>query len=396
MITNNIFSFLKTLCYAIFGLLILINHTFADEFADNFQFNGFFTLDATITDQDLALISNSDNTVAYDANSLSFKNSLIGAQLSYSFTDNFTAVMQAKLYDKSKVSSSDETSLAQIDWAYISYDLGADLKARAGRFLVPFMQGTELRSVGFSRLWARPLIPNSGAGGYKEFIGVELLKHFAMGEGNWDFQLSLGQGEHDLERIKNKHIEVFSIRYQQDSFWIRSAVLSTQYDIYTQTNNLIKDSATALMFSTELEYTLQNFVFNGGYTQSKTDITPDNRNIYLSLAYNFDPFIPYVFHARSNQHFDLFDLPVLNPPNNGIDPQNPSSSMPLPPPPPMSLERPEGDLDIYHWALGVRYNFSERYALKFQLEHINEDNKANFKTEKGEGNALTIVLEGIF
>lgn len=389
MLTNNISSFLRSICCTLFCLFFICNSSNAEELSDNFQFNGFFTLDATVTDQDLALTSNSDNKVFYEENTPSLKNSLIGAQLSYSFTDDFTAVMQAKLYDEGGTQDPSKGSIAQLDWAYISYDFGADFKIRAGQFLIPFMQGTELRSIGFSRLWARPLIPNSGAGGYKEYVGVELLKHYPSGNGNWDFQFSVGQAEHSLSRIDNKHMELLSVRYQQDNFWVRAALLSTQYDIYTTSNFLIKDSASAVMFSTELEYTLNDFVLNAGYTQSKTDITPDGTNYYISLAYNFDAITPYVSYSRGNQYFELFTVPT---PIRSEPPTAPNDE-PLPPPPPTP---PNGDVDIYHLSVGARYNFSERYAVKIQLEHINEENKANFPDDNGEGNALSIVLEGIF
>lgn len=389
MVTNKISFYIKRLCCTLFSVLLLTFPAYSAEFSDNFHFNGFFTLDSTVTDADIYLISNSDHTIPYEENSVSLQNSLLGGQLSYAITDNLSAVVQGKIYDESNVKAlNNDDSIAQLDWAYLSYDLGADFNLRAGQFIIPFMQGTELRSVGFSRLWARPLIPSSGAGGYNAYVGVEVLKNLSVGSGNWDFQLAVGKTEHNQDEIDSQHMELLAVRYQQGNFWLRTALFSTEYDIYTIDGRIIQDSAKAVMFSTETEYQLANFILNAGFSTSSTDITPDSTNLYLSLGYRFNSFTPYVLHARANQFFEIHDLPdrlQLDSP--------PAGQRPLPPPIPIV---PEGDKDIYHWAVGARYDFAERYALKIQLEHIKEENDANFPENNGEGNALTIVLEGIF
>lgn len=389
MISNNISFFLKSLCCSLFSLIIVHNAVFATELSDKLHFNGFLTLDVTVTSEDLALVSNSDQVIAYEENSPSIKNSLIGGQLSYSLTDNLVAVVQGKLYDKTNIKRlSANDSIAQLDWAYISYDFGVDFKARAGLFQIPFMQGTELRSVGFSRLWARPLIPSSGAGGYKEYTGVELLKHVSTDAGNWDFQFAAGKADHGLETIDNKHIEVLSIRYQQGDFWIRSAVLATQYRISTADNKIISDSASAVMVSIESEYALGNYLLNAGYSTSRADITPDDTNYYFSIAYQFDGITPFIYHSHFNQSFEAFTVPQ----GNRLQPPGARPAIARPPPPVQRV----GDIDVYNWAIGARYNISERYALKVQVEHIKEENSANFASDNGEGNALSIVLEGVF
>lgn len=389
MFSDNISFFLKSLCWSLFSLIIVHNAVFATELTDKLHFNGFLTLDATVTSEDLALVSNSDQVIVYEENSPSLKNSLIGGQFSYSLTDNIVAVVQGKLYDKTNIRSlSANDSIAQLDWAYISYDFGADFKARAGLFQVPFMQGTELRSVGFSRLWARPLIPSSGAGGYKEYTGVELLKHVSTNEGNWDFQLAVGKAEHGLDTIDNKHTEVLSIRYQQGDFWLRSALLAAQYQIYTADKKIISDSASAVMLSIESEYVLGNYLLNAGYSTSKADITPDDTNYYFSVAYQFDGITPFIYYSHFKQSFEPFTVPQ----SNRTQPPGVRPTVARPPPPVQRV----GDINVYNWAIGARYNISERYAFKLQVEHITEENSANFASNNGEGNALSIVLEGVF
>lgn len=381
MLIYNMSSFLKILCCILISLLSALTPIQANELSEKLNFNGFFTLDYTVTSNDLRLISNSDQRVSYQADQPSLKNSLIGGQLTYQFTDDVSAVVQGKLYDggDSQVSGLSH-SIAELDWAYLSYDFGADLKLRAGRFQIPFMQGVELRNISFSRLWIRPLIPSSGAGGLKEYTGGELLKHISSGESNWDFQVVLGKAKHGLDEIDNKNIKLLSIRFQQDDFWLRTAVLATQYSVFTPTGQLISDSGNGLMFSLESEYAIGSYLFNAGYSKSTTDITPDNSNYYFSVAYQFTDITPYIYHSRFNQFFEPFSV------------QDATGEAQGPPPPP----QPSGNNDLYNWAVGAKYLLNERYAIKVQAEHIKEEDNASSPDVNGEGNAFSIVFEGVF
>lgn len=382
---HNMSSFLKILCCIQISLLSAFTPIQANELSDKLNFNGFFTLDFTVTNNDLRLISNSDQRVSYQADQTSFKNSLVGGQLSYQLTDNFEAVVQGKFYndtDSDVLSYSD--SIVQLDWVYLSYDFGDDLKVRAGRFQIPFMQGTELRNISFSRLWLRPLIPSSGAGGFSEYTGGEVLKHISVGDSNWDFQVALGKAEHSLDAIDNKNIKLLSARFQQGAFWLRTAILATEYSVFTPTREVLTDSGNGLMFSLESEYAIGAYLFNAGYSTSRTDITPDDSNYYLSVAYQFNDITPYLYHSRFKQVFEPFRLQdAIGPP-----PSRPQGS-----PPPI---QPDGNLDLYSWAVGAKYLLNERYAIKVQAEHIKEQDNASSPFPNGEGNAFSVVFEGIF
>lgn len=380
---SNIRSFLKIFCFMLISFTATFNQVTAKELSDNLFVNGFFTADLTVTDEELNLISNVDQLISYEENKPSFKNSLIGAQVEYQLANNWNAVIQGKLY-------ADENSdiTGDIDWAYLSYDFGNDLSARVGKFQVPFLQGIELRNISYARLWARPLIPSSGAGGYNEFSGLELLKHFSMGDGNWDLQLSLGKPEHGLNDIEADNIKSMSVRYQHGDIWIRSSILHTEYSAYTKSGIQLTDSGTALMASIEAEFSLSAFLFNMGYSTSDADITPNDTSYYLSVAYPVDDFTPFVYVSHVSQHFDAFQIPSLSsspPKQNALEGGKPPSP-------------PDGDDDTYSYAAGLRYYISEHYAVKMQAEHINSklnSGKPN-NTQPEHGNALTIVLEGVF
>lgn len=377
MKSNNTTYFVKIFCFVLIVFIELFKTASSGEFTDDIYFNGFFTLDLTVTDTNLNLLSNSEKIKIYEKNKPSFRNSIIGGQLTYQLSDNLSAIAQAKLH----ATPNDGVS-GIVDWSYLSYDFGNDVKVRAGKFQIPFMQGIELRNIGFSRLWARPLIPSSGAGGYQNFIGAEMLKHISLTNGNWDFQLSAGKAEHIQKTTDNKNIKLLSARYQQDSFWVRGAILHAESSIYSKSGRSLDDSAKALMVSLEAEYSIDSLIFNAGYSVNNADLTPDDTTYYFSTGYQINNIIPFLYFYRRNQQFVSFELP-------------PSNIMPGSPPPPAQI--PDGDFDVYSFAAGFRYNFSEQYSLKIQSEHIKERDNAGINNGVNtDGSSFSLVVEGLF
>ncbi|MCU7865536.1 MAG: hypothetical protein KZQ92_16340, partial [Candidatus Thiodiazotropha sp. (ex Lucinoma borealis)] len=146
-----------------------------NRWQDRLTINGFYTLDLTHADDTIPIISNGNIPRVLDAKESTLKNSVFGLQVELEISSDLSAFVQGStFYDQQ---NEFDTSL---DWAYLSYDPGNNYDIRLGRFLVPFLQGTELKSVGYSRLWARPLVPGSGAGGFIENRGIELIKRVPL------------------------------------------------------------------------------------------------------------------------------------------------------------------------------------------------------------------------
>ncbi len=366
-------------------LIIIANclsfSSYSESWSDDLYLNGYFTLDMTFADTEFNAVSSSNELREYSKDKISIKNSLIGGQLEYQFNDNLSAFAQGiAFYDK------DGSAKTALNWAYLSYDVGHDFKARIGTFQTPFLQGTELRSVGYSRLWARPLTPGSGASGINKYRGIDLLKQVSFGDYHLDFQFAAGQAEHDLNEVDVDGIELLSTRFIYQQFWVRAALLHAEYAVKTPRGQLITDSGNVLMASVEAEAMLGQFIINAGLSSSNSDITPDDTMYYFSLAYAFDEITPYVFTAKRNQHFVAFEIPDQD-------------DIPLGPPP---LHRPppppDGDDNNYSLAIGARWNFSERLALKVQFENVrvHEESGPEEAAETDEGNAFTLVIEGVF
>ncbi|MEH6548755.1 MAG: hypothetical protein V7711_11285 [Pseudomonadales bacterium] len=353
---------------------------YAQEWQDKLYLNGFYTLDLTYVDADLGLVSNTGQIRPYEKDKVSADNSLIGGQLAYDVSDNLKLTLQGTAFFDAL--GDFDTNL---DWSYLSYDFGHDFSVRAGRFQIPFIQGTELRQVGISRLWARPLAPGNGAGGFNQYKGVELFKSLATKNSNWQFQVAAGKAEHGLGNIDNKNIKLASARFERDEFWVRASLLHAEYSVFTPRGQVITDSGKALMASIEAEVTLGSFLINFGATNSDADIIPDDSLLYLSIGYKLDHLTPFLVASRNRQKFTTFEVPL--PPPVGPPPPGPPPAPPTP---------PDGVSTVTNYAAGLRWDLSEKLALKFQLENVRGEDRARPQALDQKGNAFTIVLEGAF
>ena len=371
---------LRTLCYLLVGVFALMSLAVAESWQERLYVNGFYTVDYTYTDDDIGLVSNNKKPRAYDDDSNGLENSLLGAQLEFEVNENLSVFAQGKV----SFSADNNASIA-LDWAYVSVDLGNDSQLRAGKFQTPFLQGTELRNIGYTRIWARPLIPEDGASGFNQYLGVEYLKRFNQGQGNWQLQLAAGLGDHEERQIESRNLELVALGYQYQNFWLRSAFLHGEYAIEDDDGQRIIFSGNVIMASLEGELDLSWCVINAGYSSSQSDITDDDTIYYLSLGFPVGRFTPFINAAKRIRHFEAYDPPPPPPPPGGG-------------PPPPARPPPVGDHDVNSVAAGFSWHLSERYGVKFQFENIVQDNRAGVDTRvpDNDGNTVSILFEGVF
>ncbi len=362
----------------------------AEPWSERVYINGFYTIDLTYTDEDIGLVSNSHRPRSYDNESAGLENSVFGGQVELEINENISAFMQGKLFY-----GSHDNASSKVDWAYLSYDFGEDTRVRGGLFQIPFLQGTELRNIGFSRIWARPLIPEDGASGFNEYLGLEYLKSVYTGNSHWDFQAAAGVVEHENDSVESRNIELMTARYQYKGFWIRSAFIHGEYAVNDSDGDRLSFSGNAFLTSIEAELAYAGMIINGGYGISRTDITPDTSIYYVSVAFPLGHVIPYLYTSKRNLNIEQVEAP---PPTPGIPPDGnpPPDAVPLPPP---EDGLPKvGDYDVYSLAIGARWHVTERFGFKFQWENIEQNNPANYQgnAPTNNGNTVSILFEGVF
>jgi len=379
--------------------LILLGAGFAataEPMTERIEFNGFYSLDATFSNNDQSITGKRPGTTIANGDEINLKNSILGAKVSYLTTDTLTVTIQGQTY----VDADDDVNV-DINWAYVSYDLSNDNYLRAGLFQMPFLQGTELRSVGYSRLWARPIVLDNGAGGFNEFSGVEYQQRFNMDYGSWQFQFGAGVAEHDLDDVDGKAMAIVTARFQAESYWIHSAIAHIEYDMTPMAMPEMTISGDVSMVSLESQVVVDNTQLNFGLSIGDSHGTPSDTMAYLSLAYPLGEFTPYFYYAWHNQEFnDRLGLNDRTPPPPGMGPLPPPPKNGMPPTgnPQMRPPVPDGAFDRDNYALGLRWDIKEGLAVKAHYEIIEQDNKTGVAapTSAKRSNTVSLSLEGIF
>lgn len=372
----------RILLLAFLGLVAPVH---AESLSERLSLHGFFTLDGSLADgHDIVLPTAGSEPLLLEDGEPSFDSSVLGVQANWEATDDLSLTAQVI-----STAQTEGNYTPELEWAYLSYDFGQDLHARAGLRRVPLFQGSELRYVGFSRLWVRPIVPTAGAGGFEQYVGAELTKGLQWKGFNVELQGLIGEAEHHIDTVDDARLALLSARFEQDDSWIKFALLHTRYDVFTLDGNRIGDDVDATMGSIEAEWLSGPVILNVGASYSDADINPDERFAYLSFGYRLGRFTPFLLgqHRQLRHDASAFPRPPPGrmPPPPGRGPGN------LPP-------LLDGTLEINAVALGMRFDLSSRTALKIQVERqfIDNDSLPPAEREQFEANLYSLVFEGVF
>ena len=364
----------------LFISLLLPSTPYANEMTDRLSVRGFGTLDITYSDSNgVTLPASTANPAPLKKSKTSYDSSVLGLQADYALTNNLDLTLQ--VISTPQINGSYSPAL---DWAYLNYDLGNDFHLHAGRMKLSLLQGTELRYVGFSRLWVRPLVPTSGAGGFDNYVGANLIKSASLGKYNMSFEATYGKARHEQEYVHNRDVILLSSRIEKDESWIRISLLQANYKVDNKSGITLNNNAKLFMGSVEAEVLFGNTVVNGGYAYGSADINPNEQLGYLSLGHRIDRFTPYLLLSQRRMTIDASERLAALPP------RQPGSL-----PPPLLLNGTDKTNTI---ALGFRYNLGATYAIKGQLDRWTSDN--NSKPLTGavslKGNLFTLALDVVF
>lgn len=360
-----------------------------ESWRDRVNVNGFFTLGVSEADADGAFAGSSGGQRQLEKDKPTLKNSLVGGQLDIAITDAVSMVVQGSAYYRA-----DGSATSSVDWAYIQADLGHDYALRLGQFQTPFLQGVELKTIGFTRLWSRPMVPGSGASGFNEYRGAELIKDIAAPNGNWTVQLAVGEAEHGLDAIDGNLLALASLQYSRDRSWLRVAVANVDYDM-TLPRVDVPLEGDVTMASVETETRFGNWAVYGGYSKANANYSPDDSMQYLSVARSFSTVTPYVFYNRTKQHWDR-DILQLAPPAPVSRPPGPPGARPPPPASPPPPPPPAGSSRDYALGAGLRWDFASRLAIKVQVEDLRRRDESRPNIAPVDATLYSLSLEGVF
>lgn len=120
-----------------------VNRSIGD-YASQFNVNGFFSTGLSKSDQTTGY------TIGNITNEASFKgDAIMGVQLAFNFSENVSATTQLVTLFGTK-------SNANVEWAYLSYNMTDNFTIRAGRLRLPYYLLSEFLDVGYAYPWVRP------------------------------------------------------------------------------------------------------------------------------------------------------------------------------------------------------------------------------------------------
>lgn len=371
----------------------------AGQVSDSLSVTGFFSLDATYTNNAEASIPRPQGKDSdLDENEVNFDSSVYGARADLDIYSGLGASLQVV-----GTKQTDDSYDPEVEWAYLKYDFANDLSVRAGQLKLPFLKGTELRYIGNARLWARPIVPINGAGGFDIFRGAEVYYNTYYGDYDIQLHASLGEPEHDLGFIQDTWLALVSAEVDSGDGTIRLSLLQAGFDIYSKDNELLYDNSSLKMGSLEGEYQWDNWVSYGGIATGTAYSHPDEYLAYLSLGYRFDRFTPYALYSRKVMMFESLaffgeaDGDQLNDEGGGGESELPPRSAPSEPAPEPVGEQ-DGERIENTVAIGVRYDLAPNLSVKFQWDYqeVNDKSWIGQPDRDIKSNIYTIVFEGVF
>lgn len=151
------------------------------------------------------------------------KESLVGAQLKYQFSDKLSGTVQA-------VSRASEHGQAKVDWAYLSYDITPDTTIQAGRRRLPIYAYSDSVYIGYTLPWVR--VPQDIYGWEVGAYNGANIRH-TRSIGDWAVSGTLFAGQ----EISKDNVEMRKIYYgtRVDDSWkdIRGGIVDVSNDVFS-------------------------------------------------------------------------------------------------------------------------------------------------------------------
>lgn len=340
------------------------------------RFNGFASIVAGTTfDEDESLYGYDDT--------LSFKpESLFALQVSSDLGDKLTATAQI-------ISRGENDFETDFEWAYLSYQLNDNTQMSIGRMRIPFYRYSDYLDVGYAYTWVRP--PQSVYNlVFSTFDGVSVINNHTLG--SWDSSLQFIYGSYTgginllSDDDPSELNDMAGLNWTLSYDWFTARAVYIQAETSTSfandpdpnqtlntgiglVGNIFPDAANGLLvdeddgsflgFGVSIDHS--NFLIDAEFTTVEVEdsLVATQKQFYVSVAYQFDEWSPYVvFQSREDTNDDDYssNLPeLLEVPGIGPVPVRATFLQ--------ILASQESERDVV--TLGARYNFHPSAALKF-------------------------------
>lgn len=229
--------------------------------ADDFSFSGFATVTAGKAYSGYdgqfmefkcpCFIGNYEHGATYGKNQWDLsRESLLGLQGTYKFSDKLSATVQA-------VSRASQNGKADVDWAYLSYDITPETTVSAGRRRLPIYAFSDSVYIGYTLPWAR--VPQDIYGWeLGAYNGVSVRHTRAIGD--WAVTGTVFAGQ----EITKDNLEMGKIYYgyKVDDSWkhILGANVDVSNDVFSARLVYMQNAIDQTLFAPGEDPSFQNGV----------------------------------------------------------------------------------------------------------------------------------------
>lgn len=338
------------------------------------RLNGFASIvGGTTFDEDKSLYG-------YDENFSLKPESMFALQVSSDLGDGLSATSQI-------IARGENDYDADFEWAYITYSLSDSTQLSIGRMRIPFYRYSDYLDVGYAYTWLRP--PKSVYSlSFSTMDGASLLYSHTLGD--WDSSLQFVYGSYDgdvgvvTSADPAKLNNMLGVNWTVGNYWLTARAVYMQAETSISLANdpspdlnqfvgllrglgandaadgllIEEDSGSFLGVGVSIDY--ENFLIDSEFTQVDVDdsLIATQQQYYLSFAYRFDEWTPYIsFEHREDENDDDHSASLPQAIDLGAGPiyvQGTYQGI---------LVSQESKRDVV--SVGARYNFHPSAALKF-------------------------------
>jgi len=335
-------------------------------------FNGFASIVGGVT------TSSDEALYGYDDNFDFSKDSLLALQASSDLGEGLTITAQV-------LSRGENDWNTEFEWAYIAYEPTDNLRLLAGKQRAPFYMYSDFLDVSYAYPWITPpedlyAVPFDTFDGLSviytsDIAGFDTTLHLIYGGNNSDMILAGINVNADMNDLFG-----LAFTFTRDWLTLRAGYFETEVNVvssdleslgqlwetagYTNINNellLSEDNGNFLELGFQIDY--NNLLIIGEFTQLETDtILADDDAYYIMAGYRFDNMLVHVTYGAKDGGTDRLtdNVPTGSPELDGlINGTN-------------GLTDSESS-DIKYVTLGLRWDFHDSAALKFEYTNYTDD-----------------------
>ncbi len=360
-----------------------------------------------------------DNHISFDLDTV------LAAQLDLRLTHKISVTTQVT--SKGYRGNGDTEYKPQFEWAYLTYQMNTAWKFRVGKMAVPYYMISDFIDVGMAYPWVRPPIDV-----YPYFVlpiatheGIEFLYNKKFVAFNFVLQGIYGEFENSIMadtltyRMKGDPVKGFNVSFSNDIYTLRYSYLDLRLSFKSPQFNQLLDAYYGLgerypefndiadAFDTGKESNkFQSVGVSADYDtwlmsaeivedRTKNNLSADLQGYYISVAYQFERFTPYLVLGGSTSENGR-QLPDLirasdSLPITGID---------------KLIVNTVNELGLYAaitsahertQTFGVRYDISDTAVIKFEVERFDfyHGDNGGFKTIAGRETPSIVWLYGL-